>query len=316
MRIALALMLTASLAFGAEPYPTKPVRIIVPFVAGGGGDQIARITAEQLGKSLDSPFIVDNRAGAGGTIGTALAAKSPPDGYLLMLVDTATVIAPNLYKSLPYDVARDFAPISLVVTSPLVVAVGPSVKVLSVQELVELAKSQPGKLTYGSAGVGSVLHLAGELFVKAANINVVHIPYKGAGDAVTALLGGHVDIVVGSIPNLLSHIKEGRLRALAVTSNGRSPALPEVPSLSEAGLGAAAVTSWMGIQGPAGMPKEIVAKLQASIAKFVGDPSVRDKLAAQGGTATSSSPEQFAAFIRDELQRWATASKAAGLVPE
>src|SRR5258705_10569731 len=225
----------ASLA--AEDYPARPVRVIVAFAPGGGPDLTARLVSQQLSEQTGKPFVVDNRAGASGTLGYGLAAKSPPDGYTLLMLDLSTVIVPNLFKSLPFDVANDYTAITQIVGTPNVLLVSPAVNATTLREFIALAQASPGKLNYGSAGTGSAIHLPSELFNKAAKVNVTHVPYKGGGEAMTALLGSHVDMLITTIPAALTFVNSGKVRALAVTTSGkRSPVMPDVPSMSEAGV--------------------------------------------------------------------------------
>lgn len=307
----------ASLCFGAEVYPSKAVRVVVPFAPGGSTDFTARVISQQLSEQLGKSFVVDNRTGASGTIANGLVARSVPDGYTLMLADTSTTIVPGLFKSLPFDVARDFTPITQVIGAPNVLVVHPSLKANTLKEFVALAQANPGKFNYGSAGAGGLNHLMAELFKLSAKVDIAHIPYKGAGEVVPAVLGGQVDMLVSTIPTVLAYINTGRLRALAVTTNGkRAPSLPNVPSMSEAGVSGMTIYAWYGLVGPAKMPKDVVRKLHAEVVKAIAVPAVKERFNAQGGEPVGSSPEEFSILIRNELRRWAEVIRSAGITTE
>lgn len=311
-------LLGASLCFGAEVYPSKPVRVIVAFAPGGTSDLTARVISQQLSEQLGKSFVVENRTGAGGIVGNGFAAKSAPDGYTLLIADTTLSIVPSLFKSLPYDVAKDFTPITQIIGAPNVLVVHPSFNALTLKEFISLARANPGKFSYGSSGVGSITHLSDELFVRAAKVNIAHIPYKGAGEVIPALLGGQVEMLIATIPTVLSYVNSGKMRALAVTTDDgrRSPVMPDVPSMSEAGVTGVAISVWFGFVGPAGMPKEIVNKLHAEVVKALAVPSVKDRFIAQGGELVGSSPEEFSRLIRNDLRRWAEVVKSAGITPQ
>ena len=307
----------SSLCLGAEVYPAKPVRVIVPFAPGGTSDMTARAISQQLSEQLGKSFVVENRTGASGSIGNALVAKSPPDGYTLMLMDITTAQLPSLFKALPFDVARDFTPITQVIDAPNVLVIDPQLNFKTLREFAAFVQANPGKFNYGSAGVGTTNHLTVELFKKAANVNIAHIPYKGAGDALTAVMGGQVQMLIVAMPTILPHVKSGKLRALAVTTDGkRSPSMPDVPSMSEAGVSGMALYSWFGLSGPGGMPQEIVNKLHAEVVKAIAVPSVKERFLAQGAELVGNSPEEFSSHVRSEIRRWAEAIKLAGIVPE
>jgi tripartite-type tricarboxylate transporter receptor subunit TctC len=310
-------LLGASLCFGAEVYPSKAVRVVVPFAPGGSTDFTARVISQQLSEQLGQSFVVDNRTGASGTIANGIVARSAPDGYTLMLADTSTTIVPGLFKSLPFDVARDFTPITQIIGGPNVLVVHPSLKANTLKEFIALAQANPGKLNYGSAGAGGLNHLMAELFKLAAKVNITHIPYKGAGEVVPAVLGGQVDMLVATIPTVLAYVNSGKLRALAVTTDGkRAPSMPDVPSMSEAGVSGMTIYAWYGLVGPAGMPKEIVNKLHTEVVKAIAVPSVKERFITQGGEPVGSSPEEFSTLVRNELRRWAEVIKSAGNTPE
>jgi tripartite-type tricarboxylate transporter receptor subunit TctC len=320
MRTALLFLFTLLLTAAspaAEVYPSRPVRVIVAFAPGGGTDFTARLISTQLSEQTGKPFIVENRTGASGTIGYGLAAKSPPDGYTLLMMDLSMVIVPNLFKSLPFDVARDYTPITQIVGAPNVLLLSPTVTATTLREFIALAQANPGKLNYGSAGAGSAIHLTSELFNKAAKVSVTHVPYKGGGEAMTALLGSHVDVVLTTVPSSLASVNSGKLRALAVTTSGkRSPAMPDVPSMSEAGVYGMTVYSWYGFGGPAGLPKEIVARVHAETVKALAVPSLKERYLVQGSEPVGSGPEAFSKLVRDELRRWAEVVRTAGITPE
>ncbi len=307
----------AAQSWGAEPYPDKPVRVIVPFGSGSAVDLTARLVSQQLSDQLGKPFVVENRTGASGTIANAMVAKSPPDGYTLMAVDTSTTIVPSLFKSLPFEVAKDFAPISQIVAAPMALAVHPSLNVTTLKEFIALVQANPGRFNYSSAGPGTPIHLASELFKMVAKVSITHIPYKGGGDMVAAVLGGQVQMLLTTITNVSPHVASGKLRGLAVTTSGkRSPVMPDVPSMSEAGMANMTVYTWFGLAGPADMPKEVVNLLHKEIVKAIAAPAVKERFAAQGGELVGSSPEEFSRHIRSELRRWAEIVRVAGIKVE
>lgn len=320
MRNALLFVLTlfgASLCFGADVYPNRTVRVVVPVSAGGGTDFTARVISQQLSEQLGKSFVVENRTGASGTIANAMVARSAPDGYTLMMMGSDTVIVPGLFKSLPFDVAKDFSPITQVLAAPNVLAVNPSVKATTLKEFIALAQANPGKLNYGSAGPGSVIHLLAELFKIAAKVNVAHIPYKGGGEAIAAVVGGQVEMLFAAMPTALPHVNSGKVRALAVTTDGkRSPVMPDVPTMREAGVSGMGVPQWWGLVGPAGMPKEVVNTLHTEIVKAIAVPSVRERFTVQGTEVVGSNPEDFSKHIRNELKLWAEVIKSAGITPD
>ncbi len=288
----------------AQKYPVKPVRVIVPFSAGGPADILARIIGEKLQRSLGQPIVVLNKDGAGTIVGVDLAAKSTADGYTLLLGNVAMIINAASGKKLPYDALKDLAPISLVFTQPLIVVVNSAVPAHSVSELVALAKAHPGKLKYGTSGVGTSIHLTTELFRAAVGIEVTHVPYKGVAPAMTDLLAGQTDFMVPGITAAVPHLKSGKLRALAVTSRKRSRVLSDVPTLIEAGVPNFDAVGWYGMLAPAGTPKAIIAMLNTELVRTLAMPDVAERLTSQGGDPASSSPEQFAAFMREELAKW------------
>jgi tripartite-type tricarboxylate transporter receptor subunit TctC len=316
LQIALAGAFAAYTALAAAEYPEKPVKIVVPFAPGGTVDFTARVISQSLAEQLGKSFIVENRTGASGTIADAAVARSAADGYTLMLADTSLAMVPSLFKQLSFDATRDFEPISLIISTPLVLIVPASLNVASLKDLIARAKANPGGLNYGSGGIGSSTHLGAEVFRSAAAVDIVHVPYKGAGDAMQAVLGGQVQILVTALPTALPHIKSGKARALAVTSGRRSAALPEIPTAAEAGLPAFTVANWFGLVSPAGTPREIVDKLNAAVVKALANAQVRERFTAQGGDPVGNSPAEFGKLIRDEIPRWAGVIKSAGVVPE
>lgn len=300
----------------AQPWPAKPVRLIVPFAPGGSTDIVARTVAARLAEQWGQSVVVDNRAGGGTVIGTELVAKSPPDGYTFLVVPAPFTINPSLLAKLPYDALADFTPVTLINTTPLVVVVNPSVPARTVRELIALARANPGKLNFGSSGTGGSNHLAGELFNAMAGVRMVHVPYKGNAPALTDLAGGHVDVVFNGLTSAITLIKAGRIRALAITSARRSDVLPDLPTVDEAGLRGFEAGAWNGLAGPARTPAEIVRRVQADVARTLASPELRERLRAEGSDPVGSSPEEFAKFIREEIDKWAKVVKFAKVRPE
>jgi len=296
-----------------QSYPAKPIRMISPFAPGGGNDTICRIIAPRLGEAFKQQIIVDNRAGANGIIGTDLAAKSAPDGYTIVLIPSGHAVNASLYSKLPFDSIRDFSPISLVGSSPLILAVHPTVPARNVKELITLAKARPEQLTYGSAGVGSSGHLAGAMFDTLAGTKLTHVPYKGMGPALADLMGGQVLLTFGTTASVVQHMKSGRLRALATTGSRRTPALPELPTVAESGVPGYEASLWYGYVGPARMPADIVRRLHAEIDRLVKTSEIRDRLASQGVDAHSNTPEEFSRLMVTDVERWANVIKRAGV---
>jgi tripartite-type tricarboxylate transporter receptor subunit TctC len=300
-------------AQGAANYPTKPVRLVVPFPAGGTTDILARAVAQKLSAAWGRQMIVDNRPGAGGNIGSDLVAKSAPDGYTLLMGTVGThAINPSLYKNMPYDHVKDFAPVILVAGVPNVLVVNPSLPVHSVPELIAYAKANPGKLNFASSGNGTSIHLSGELFKAMTGVEMTHVPYKGSAPALTDLIGGQVQLMFDNLPSSLPFIKAGKLRALAVTSGARAAALPNLPTLAESGLPGFEASSWFGVLAPAGTPRDIVAKLNGAIAGWLASPEAKEKLLAQGAIAAGGAPDDFARHIGAETSKWAKVVKASG----
>jgi tripartite-type tricarboxylate transporter receptor subunit TctC len=311
----LSLLPAALPAFAA--WPDKPIRLIVAFPPGGGTDIVARLLAPELSKRLGQPITIDNKAGAGGNIGTDAAAHAAPDGNTLLMGNIApNAINASTFKHLPFDPDKDFSPISLVAVTPNILVVNPSVPVNTVGELVALAKAQPGKLNFPSAGRGTSSHLAGELFNVMAKVDMVHVPYKGGGQAFTDLLGGQVQVFFATMPAAMPFVKAGKLRALAVASDQRSATLPELPTIAESGLPGYSAITWYGLLAPKGTPRDIVQRLNREINEILKQPATRELLLAQGFEPAGNTPAEFAAFISSEIVKWGRVVKAAGLVPE
>jgi tripartite-type tricarboxylate transporter receptor subunit TctC len=306
--------LAFSLQTFAQNYPVKPVRLIVPFAAGGNVDITARQIAPGLSESLGQNFIVDNRVGAGGVIGAELVAKSPPDGYTLMMGSNSTVsVAPALYPKLNYHPVRDFAPVSLVATTPFVLVVHPSVPVKSVKELIALAKTKAGRLSMASGGTGSSNQLVGELFQSLTGARFTHVPYKGAGPAGVDLMAGQVDLLFDQLSSSVGPIKSGRIRALAVTSANRAAVFPDIPTAQEAGVAGFEVTNITGVLAPANTPADIVARLNAALLKVLASASTKERFAGLALEAAPGTPEQFAAYIKEDFARWSKVVKDANI---
>ncbi len=298
----------------AQTYPSKPVRFVVPFPPGGPLDVMARGVGQKLQETWGQPVVVDNRPGAGGGIGADLVAKSPGDGYTLLMGAVSThAINPSLYAKVPYDAQRDFVPVALVAQVPNILVINPSVPVQSVQELIDYARAKPGSLSFGSGSTGSTGHLAGELFKTMAGVDMVHIPYKGGAPAMQDLLAGQTQLMFDNLANALPQVKAGKLRALAVTTLKRAPAVPDLPTIAEAGLPGFDLTTWFGVFVPAGTPPETVAKLNAEIVKALASKDLGERLAAMGTVAPeSNTPERFAAFVRAEAAKYAQVVKDSG----
>lgn len=313
-RAALAVAAFALLApaANAQAWPAKPVRLIVPFPAGGGTDLITREVANKVANA-GYTFVLDNKPGSGGNIGVDAAAKSPADGYTLVMGQTSNLaISPTLYAKLPYDPVKDLAPVSLVASAPLVIVTGADSPYKTLQDVVNTAKAKPGSINFATSGNGTVAHLATEAFQKAAGIKLTHIPYKGAAQGATDVISGQVHLYVSSIPTLLGHIKSGKMRPLAVTSIKRVDDLAQVPTIAESGYKGFDAVTWFGILGPANLPKDVVAKLNADINTALKDPELQKKLADQGADVAGSTPEQFGKLIRDDLDRWGKIVRESG----
>lgn len=315
--IASAVVLGAGLLGGtsalAQAYPTKPVTIIVPFAAGGTTDILARIIGQALTAELGQPVVVDNRAGAGGNIGGQAAAKAAPDGHTLFMGTVGThAINASLYKKMPFDPVKDFAPLTRVANVPNLLVANPAQPYKSVKDLITYAKANPGKVNFGSSGNGSSIHLSGELFKSLAKVDMQHVPYKGSAPAVTDLLGNQIGIMFDNMPSAIQHVRSGKLVPLAVTTAKRSPELPNVPTIAEAGVPGYEATSWFGMFAPAGTPAPVLAKLNAAIVKVLAQPDVKKKINEQGAEVYSETPEQFAAFIQAESVKWGKVVKESG----
>ena len=303
-------------AFG-QAYPNRPIKIVVTFPAGGGADFVGRAIAPKLTEALGQPVIVDNRAGAGGGIGNEVVAKSPPDGYTLLLgAAGAMTILPHLYAKVAFDTFKDFEPVCLVGSSPFILTLHPSVPASSVQELTALAKSSPGKLNFGSSGNGGAPHLAGELYKSVTGTSIVHVPYKGLAPAITDLLGGQIQLLFADVGLVAPHVKAGKLKAIAVTSKQRSTTLPDVPTMIEAGVPGYQAGTWYGILAPAGTPAAIITRLNAELLKILATPEIKNQFAGQGIEPGGDRPEEFAALIRDDYAKWAKVIKEANVKPE
>ena len=298
------------------PYPSKPVRIISPFQPGGGTDLLARIIGQKLTESLGAIFIVENRPGAGGVLGADIVAKSRPDGYTLLTVSASHSINPSIYKKLPFDTVRDFAPITTLASGPGLLVVHPSLPVKSTREFIAFVKARPGLLSYASAGTGTPPHLGAELFKTMAGIDMAHIPYKGNGHAYNDLLSGQVPVMFPNVSTAMQFVKSGRLRALAVTSSSRTRIAPELPTVSESGVPGYELNSWYGTLAPAGTSQAIVNRLQQEIAKALNLPDIREKLVSQGMEPAPITAAEFSALITSEIAKWAKVAKQSGLKPE
>ena len=316
MRYPLGILFTLILAFTgiqvhAQQYPSRPVRIIVPFSPGGGTDFIARMIAAKLSSNLGQQFIIDNRLGAGSTIGTEFALKSPPDGYTLLLTSGSYTVASSLYK-LKYDPIKDMAPIIQPDDGPFIMAVHPSLPVKTVKQFVALAKSKPGQINYASSGQGSISHLATELFAMNSGISLTHVPYKGTGQSVIDTIAGHNQFLLAAVASAMPHIKSERLRAIAATSGARLPALPNLPTVRESGYDYE-VSNWHGLMGPKGMPPAVVEKLNSEINKIIKDPDFSQKIAGEGLVPVGGTPERLLKLLNDEIANWAKVIERAGI---
>jgi tripartite-type tricarboxylate transporter receptor subunit TctC len=308
---AATLLTVVASAAGAQNYPVRPIRLVAPFAPGGGTDISARLLAEPLGKALNETVVVDNRPGAGSIVGTEIVAKSNPDGYTLLLGNISMAFNAALYKKLPYDTLRDFIPISLVSDQPNILVAHPSLAAKSFKEFVALARSQPGKLTFASAGLGSGTHLAMELLLMSQNMDLVHVPYKGTGPALTALLGNQISVFFSTFASALPHVKAGRLRAFAVTSTKRTTALPEVPTVAESGVPGYEYSTWYGLLSPAGVPRAIVNRLNKDTVAVLNDPGVRQRYLSQGVDPIPSTSAHYAAYLKSETEKWTKVVRAA-----
>jgi tripartite-type tricarboxylate transporter receptor subunit TctC len=311
-----AVLFAAAPGVVAQSYPAKPVRAVMPFPPGGAADALLRLLAPKLGEQLGQQIVADPRPGANGNIAAEIVARAPADGYTLLFGNSSLPISVTLYDKLPFDVLKDFTPISLVALTPSVLVVHPSLPVKSVKELIALAKKQPGKLNFASGGVGNTMHLAAALLNTMAGTRMVHVPYKGAGPAIVDVLAGQCDMVFVNIAPVLGYIRAGRVVPIAVTSAKRSVVLPDVPTVAESGMPGYESTTWYGFLGPAGMPKDIVAKLNSAIVAAVRTPEMRERYVSVGSEPETSTPEQFAAYLKTDIASWAKVVKASGAKAE
>ena len=311
--VAVVMAATIGTALG-QAYPTRPIRMVIGFPPGGGTDIVGRIVAQKLSESLGQQVLPDNRGGASGQIAAEIVAKSPPDGYTIMMAHIAAIsILPSLFPKLPYDPMKDFVPISLVAIGPNLLVVHPSVPVRTVKELIALAKARPGQLHYASPGAGTVQHLAGEYFKLQAKVDMLHVPYKGSGQSIVDLVAGQVHLDFDSVPPVINHVKSGRLRAIAVTSEKRFSLLPNIPSIAEAGVPGFDMSTWWGLVAPTGVSKDVIAKLYAETLKVLKQADAREKIANVGAETIGNSPDEFAAFIRTERTKYAKLVKEANI---
>jgi tripartite-type tricarboxylate transporter receptor subunit TctC len=311
--IALASMPGALLA---QQYPSKPVRMMVPFVPGGNTDIIARIVAPEMSKALGQQLVIENRGGAGSTIGTEVVARAPADGYTILMVSAAHVINPAMIKKLPYDSIKDFATISIVADVPTAFAVHPNLPVKNVKEFIALAKARPGQLNYSTAGRGTVGHLAAELLSSVASIKMVHVAYKGTGQSITDLIAGHVQLQFSSMPAVINHARAGKLRLLAQTGEKRSSAATDVPTMVESGVKGFVVSSGFGLLAPAGTPRPAIDRVHGALVKALAEPAVRNNLSGQGAEPVGNTPEAYEAFNKAEIAKWIKVARTAGIEPE
>jgi len=313
---AAAMTLAAAVSI-AQSYPAKPVRLVVPFPPGGPADSVARILAQKLTDALGQNVVVDNRAGATGTIGAGIVAKSPPDGYTLLLgTSNELAMSPGLFEKLPYEPTRDFTPLSNVINFPNILVVNPHLPARSVAELVALARAKPGQLSFATSGIGSTNHLTGVVFQEIEKVKINYVPYKGGGPAVTDLMGGHVDTMFATMPSVVPYVKSNKLKALVLTDNKRWTALPEVPSAKEAGVPGLIVITWNGVLAPAGLPDAIVARLNTDIGTVANSTDMKDRMRAQAAEIGTTTPEEFAAMLRNDYAKWSKVIKQAGLRAE
>jgi tripartite-type tricarboxylate transporter receptor subunit TctC len=309
-----AAIAAAVVALGAQAqgYPSRPVKIVVPFAPGGFTDVVARILQTQLSGALGQPIVIENKPGAGSTIGTAEVANAKPDGYTLAMVSTTHVITPSIYKKMPYDALKDFTPVMKLAEGPYVLVVHPSLPARTVKELVDLAKAEPGKIDYASSGNGSSQHLVGALFGQMAGVNLNHVPYKGSGQAMQDLVGGQVKVSFVGAPNAVPYLNAGKLRALGVTTKKRSADLPEIPSIDEAGVPGYDATLWLGLLAPPGTPADIVAKVRDGVTRALSSPDAKKLVNSAGVDVALSTPEEFAALMKSELERWGKVVRETG----
>lgn len=311
-----ALLLATAFAAGspvtAQDYPKKQIELVVPFVAGGTTDNVARLIAQRFSDSWSQTVIVNNRPGAGSTIGHAVVAKAPPDGHTL-LVTTISFAITAVMQKLPFDPIRDFAPITELASLPLILVVHPSLPATNLKEFIALAKSKPGGWDFASSGVGTSPHLAAEMFKSVAGVDMVHVPYKGNAEAMNAFLGGHIKIYFALVPAVLQHVKAGSLRAIAVTTEQRLPYLPDVPTIAESGFAGYEISSWQGVFAPAGTPRDVVAKINGELVRMLNAPEIRARISLEGADPVGSAPDQFAERVKSEIAKWSKVAKSAGI---
>lgn len=312
----LAATLLSLPAAAQAPWPAQPVKIIVPYATGGTVDFSARLVAQRLSESTGKSFVVENKPGATGTIGTQQVAAAAPDGHTLLANDTSYAMLPALFTKLPWDHANGFAPVTTLLVTPVVAAVPAASPYRTMRDLVEAARANPRKINFGSGGVGSSTHLNAEYFRKLAGVELTHVPYKGAGDAMRGILTAEIDLLLAASPTVISQVKGGKVRALAVSGSARASAFPDVPTLAESGVAGYEITNWFGLAAPRGTPRETVAQIHAAVTKALADPGVRERIASQGAEPGGIAPEAFAKFIADETRRWSELAKAAGVKPE
>ena len=320
MFVVVAVLLFAVVPVGqvaaADAYPSRPVRFIVPFPSGGGNDIVGRIVAAKLSEGLGQPVVIDNRGGAGGTLGTDITAKAPPDGYTILVNNISLAVNQTLFRKLPYDTLKNLAPVALVGRQPNIVVVHAAVPAKSMGELLALARAKPAQMNYGSGGVGTASHLATEMLKLMAQVELTHVPYKGLGPALTDLLGGRVDVIISTMASALPHVKAGKLRPLAVTTVRRSSFFPEVPTMNESGVQGYEFSTWYGLLVPAGTPKAIVDRLNAEIRKALDSTAVKEQFTAQGVEPSPSTPQEFGGYLKDEVVKWSRVVKASGVTQE
>ena len=311
--LVLSLAAAAGTCAHAQTYPEKALRVVVPFAPGGSTDIVGRIMTQRLSERIKQPVVLDNRGGGGGNIGSDMVAKAPPDGYTLLIGTVGSLtINPSLYKRMPYDPLKDLTPIAYFGSTPNVLVVHSSLPVKSVRELITLARSKPGQLNYASAGTGGSVHLAAELFKSLAKVDMVHVPYKGSGPALVDLLGGQTQLMFSTMPPALPHVKSGRLRALGMTGAKRSPLVPDLPTIAEAGLPGYEITQWWGLLGPAGMPAAIVTRINSDVNAILQQPEVKERFASAGADTAPNTPAWFASYMKSEVAKWAKVVKASG----
>jgi len=308
-------VLAGAVAHAAETYPTRPIRMIVPFPPGGSNDIVGRVIGQHLGDRLGKPVVIDNRGGAGGTIGTELAVRAQPDGHTLLIISVAYSYNPSIYK-LPYDPLKAIVPVAMIGSGPNVLVVNPSVPAKSVKELLALAKAKPGQLNYASAGIGSFQHLSSELFRIMSGVNIVHIPYKGGGPAMVAVISGQAQVSIGSLIQTMPHIRSGKFRALATGGAKRNPALPEAPTIAESGVPGYEASNWWGIVAPAGVSPAVVKRINTEVGGILATPETQKWFVTEGAEAVSKSPEDFRKWITSEMAKWGKVVKQAGIKAE